>query len=60
LSTYKKARKDGYTATDDAALLERYGYKVKIIIGSEENIKITSPFDIIVAENILKRGISFK
>ena len=60
LSTYKKARKDGYTATDDAALLERYGHKVKIIIGSEENIKITSPFDVIVAENILKRGIRFK
>ena len=47
-------------ATDDAAIVERYGNKVKLIIGSEENIKITTPFDIIVAENFLKKGYGFK
>lgn len=60
LPAYHKAYKDKFLATDDAAILERYGHKVKLIIGSEENIKITTPFDIIVAENFLKKGFRFK
>ncbi|MEA1940543.1 MAG: 2-C-methyl-D-erythritol 4-phosphate cytidylyltransferase [Candidatus Caldatribacteriota bacterium] len=60
ISAYRQAYKDKYFATDDAALVEKYGHKVKLIVGSEKNIKITSPFDIIVAENFLKRGIRFK
>jgi 2-C-methyl-D-erythritol 4-phosphate cytidylyltransferase len=57
---YEKAWENGFIATDDSAILERYGYDVKLFLGSEENIKITSPFDIFVAESILKRGILFK
>ncbi|TFB09169.1 2-C-methyl-D-erythritol 4-phosphate cytidylyltransferase [Candidatus Atribacteria bacterium MT.SAG.1] len=60
LPAYHKAYKDKYLTTDDAAIVERYGHKVKLIIGSEENIKITTPFDIIVAENFLKKGFRFK
>ncbi len=59
LSAYHQAYKDKFCATDDAAIVERYGHKVKMIIGSEENIKITTPFDIIIAENFLKRGFKF-
>ncbi|MTI60604.1 MAG: 2-C-methyl-D-erythritol 4-phosphate cytidylyltransferase [Firmicutes bacterium] len=40
--------------TDDAALVEFLGYQVKIISGSEENIKITTPEDIFIAESILE------
>jgi len=60
LAAYNQAYKYKYLATDDAAIVERYGHKVKLIIGSEENIKITTPFDIIVAENFLKKGTGFK
>lgn len=60
LSAYHQSYKDNFFATDDAAIVERYGHKVKMIIGSEENIKITTPFDIIIAENFLKRGVMFK
>ena len=60
LPAYNQAYKYKYLATDDAAIVERYGNKVKLIIGSEENIKITTPFDIIVAENFLKKGYGFK
>jgi len=60
LSAYHKAYKDKFFTTDDATIVEKYGHKVKIIIGSEENIKITTPFDIIIVENFLKRGIKFK
>jgi len=60
LSAYHQAYKDKFFTTDDAAIVEKYGHKVKMIIGSEENIKITTPFDIIIAENFLKRGFKFK
>ncbi|MFZ6007532.1 MAG: IspD/TarI family cytidylyltransferase, partial [Nitrospirota bacterium] len=43
-----------YYATDDAALIERYGGKIKIIMGSYRNIKITTPEDIDIAEALMK------
>jgi 2-C-methyl-D-erythritol 4-phosphate cytidylyltransferase len=51
---YGKAIADKYYATDDAALVERYGGKVKVIMGSYRNIKITTPEDIDIAEALLK------
>lgn len=42
------------TATDDCALAERIGMKIKITEGSYDNIKLTTPSDIAVAERILK------
>ncbi len=60
IQAYHQAYKEKYFATDDAAIVERFGNKVKLIIGSEENIKITTPFDIIMVENFLKRGFRFK
>ena len=40
--------------TDDCQLVESIGEKVKIVIGSEKNIKLTTQNDIIIAESILK------
>jgi 2-C-methyl-D-erythritol 4-phosphate cytidylyltransferase len=50
----------GYTsplgeATDDAMLLERLGVKVKLYMGSYENIKVTTPEDFALAELIYHR-----
>ena len=42
-----------FKATDDVSVIEQKE-KVSIVIGSRENIKITTPFDILVAEAILK------
>ncbi|RJQ32090.1 MAG: 2-C-methyl-D-erythritol 4-phosphate cytidylyltransferase [Actinobacteria bacterium] len=53
--SYEKAMQQGYYATDDASLLERQGYRVKMYMGSYDNIKITTPEDLNVAEEILKR-----
>ncbi|MBE6012536.1 MAG: 2-C-methyl-D-erythritol 4-phosphate cytidylyltransferase [Lachnospiraceae bacterium] len=50
---YEKALKDGYSATDDASLLEYIGEPVYIEEGSFQNIKITSSEDIIYAEYLL-------
>jgi len=54
-SAYKKAFEDGFYGTDDASLVERLGIKVKIIPGSYENIKITTPEDLALSEVILRR-----
>ncbi|ACL68853.1 2-C-methyl-D-erythritol 4-phosphate cytidylyltransferase [Halothermothrix orenii] len=42
--------------TDDAFLVEKLGYPVKVIKGSYDNIKVTTPVDLIIAEAILKTG----
>jgi len=44
---------EGYSATDDASLVERLGGTVKIITGSRHNIKITIQEDFETAQNIL-------
>ena len=46
-NTYKFASGD---ATDDAALVEKAGYKVKLYAGAYDNIKITTPIDLAAAE----------
>lgn len=55
LRAYEKAMKENYYSTDDAALVERYGGKVKIIMGSYKNIKITTPEDLSIAEFLLNK-----
>ena len=42
-------------ATDDSQLAERMGIRVKIVEGSYDNIKMTTPEDIALGENIVKR-----
>jgi len=39
--------------TDDASLVERLGYKVKLYMGAYDNIKITNPDDLALAEILL-------
>jgi 2-C-methyl-D-erythritol 4-phosphate cytidylyltransferase len=53
LTAHEKAVKDGFLGTDDAMLVERLGYKIKVEQGSYNNIKITTIEDLIVAENLL-------
>ncbi|MGI6451098.1 MAG: 2-C-methyl-D-erythritol 4-phosphate cytidylyltransferase [Desulfitobacteriia bacterium] len=52
---HKLAKEEGYQGTDDASLMEWQGYKVKTTEGSYENIKITTPEDLLLAEAILCR-----
>lgn len=40
--------------TDDASVVEKLGHTVALVEGNRENIKITTPFDLAVAEVILK------
>lgn len=52
----KQAYSQEYTDmfTDDASVVEAYGQQVTLVNGNRENIKITTPFDIIVAEALMK------
>lgn len=51
---YKAAYDKKFYGTDDASLVERIGKKVKMIEGSYENIKITTPEDLIMAQALMK------
>ncbi|HKL76151.1 MAG TPA: 2-C-methyl-D-erythritol 4-phosphate cytidylyltransferase [Halanaerobiales bacterium] len=42
--------------TDDASLVEKMGHKVKVIQGENSNIKITTPIDLVYAQNILEKN----
>lgn len=50
----QNAREKGFDFTDDCQLVESFNQKVKTIVGSYSNIKITTPDDIVLAENLLK------
>lgn len=54
LRAYEKALKDSLYCTDDSALLENYGGKIKLLLGSYKNIKITTIDDIKIAEAFLR------
>ena len=41
--------------TDDASLVEQLGYRVKLYMGAYDNIKITTPDDLALAEVLLKK-----
>ncbi|MCL2420831.1 MAG: 2-C-methyl-D-erythritol 4-phosphate cytidylyltransferase [Defluviitaleaceae bacterium] len=50
---HQQAIADGFTGTDDAMLAERLGIPVRMIEGDYCNIKITTPEDMKIAENLL-------
>ena len=49
---YNQANVD---VTDDASLVEQLGYKVKLYMGSYDNIKITTPDDLALAEILWRK-----
>jgi 2-C-methyl-D-erythritol 4-phosphate cytidylyltransferase len=52
---YQDAYNNNYYGTDDAMLVERIGYNVKMVEGSYDNIKITTQEDLNFGEQILKK-----
>ncbi|HYF81844.1 MAG TPA: 2-C-methyl-D-erythritol 4-phosphate cytidylyltransferase [Clostridia bacterium] len=53
---HASAGNEGISGTDDAFLVERMGIKVKMIESTYENIKVTTPEDIIIAETIMNKN----
>jgi 2-C-methyl-D-erythritol 4-phosphate cytidylyltransferase len=54
LEAYKKAIEDSFIGTDDSSLVERLGFKVRVLEGESQNIKITTQEDLVLAEKIIE------
>lgn len=50
---FDRAAEDGFQGTDESSLVERLGTKVKVLMGSDRNIKITKPSDLPLARFFL-------
>jgi len=60
VSAHRRAQREGWEdLTDDALLMERMGIPVKVIEGSEENIKITTPKDLLLGRFFVEAGTGF-
>jgi 2-C-methyl-D-erythritol 4-phosphate cytidylyltransferase len=51
-----KAEAEGMLATDDAQLVEAMGLAVSVVLGDADNLKITGPEDLAIAERLLARA----
>ncbi|MBT9139977.1 MAG: 2-C-methyl-D-erythritol 4-phosphate cytidylyltransferase [Dehalococcoidia bacterium] len=54
IDVHLRALNENFHTTDDAALLEHYGYAVRVVHGDYENIKVTTPEDLVVAETLIR------
>ncbi len=52
---FARADADGYHGPDEAVLVERLGYEVAVVAGSDRNIKITKPADLELARFLLSQ-----
>lgn len=57
VKAYSQLSAAGFQATDDASLVEKLGIKVKVVMGSYDNIKITTPEDLLIAGEIIKMEV---
>ena len=56
MKAYQKANQEEITGTDDAFLVERMGHPVILIEGNYNNVKITTPEDLVFAEAYFPRN----
>lgn len=52
---HQQAKRDGIRGTDDAGLVRHSGHSVELVPGAPENLKVTRPEDLALAEAILAR-----
>ncbi|HEY7534715.1 MAG TPA: 2-C-methyl-D-erythritol 4-phosphate cytidylyltransferase [Thermodesulfobacteriota bacterium] len=55
-TAYEKTANDGFLGTDEASLVEQLGIQIKLVPGSQTNIKITTREDLLLGELLLKDG----
>ena len=54
---HARARRDGVSGTDDAALVERLGGVVRMVVGDPRNLKVTTAEDLELAEYLARRDV---
>jgi 2-C-methyl-D-erythritol 4-phosphate cytidylyltransferase len=57
LECHEEGIRQGWEVTDDAALFEQCGLPVKIVLGEETNLKVTTPVDLAIATFILQQRL---
>jgi 2-C-methyl-D-erythritol 4-phosphate cytidylyltransferase len=57
-AAHEAARREGYTGTDDASLVRRAGGRVRLVMGTPLNFKVTTPADLAMAESLLREGLA--
>ncbi len=57
---YEYAISEGIVGTDDSSLVEKKGYPVKMIMGNYDNIKITTPEDLVIGESFFKNNNDYR
>ncbi len=56
-----RALRDGFRGSDESVLVERLGHGVRLVPGSAENLKVTTPADLVLADQILRaRGVKVR
>lgn len=55
---HHRATREGFQGTDDASLVRRMGGRVKLVMGSRHNMKITLPEDLRIAELMMREGLT--
>ncbi len=54
MAAYRQAYEEGFYATDDSALFEKYIGRVKLVAGDYNNVKITTPEDLMIVKGLLE------
>jgi 2-C-methyl-D-erythritol 4-phosphate cytidylyltransferase len=57
-AAHEAARRENYVGTDDASLVRRMGGKVRLVMGSPVNFKVTTPADLVMAEYVIQEGLA--
>jgi 2-C-methyl-D-erythritol 4-phosphate cytidylyltransferase/2-C-methyl-D-erythritol 2,4-cyclodiphosphate synthase len=52
-SALERAHQEGFEGTDESSVVRRFGHPVKVVPGAPENIKITRPLDLEIAERLI-------
>lgn len=55
MDAFTEAHRKNFYGTDESTLVEALGVKVKLLEGEYQNIKITTPEDLVIAEAILRK-----
>lgn len=56
-AAHEAARRDNFTATDDGSLVRRGGRKVRLVLGTPLNFKVTTPTDLAMAEWVIRERL---
>jgi len=54
-AAHQEAAREGFRGTDDAALVERLGQRVRLVPGTPMNFKVTVPEDLALADAVLRQ-----